>query len=124
VSKVLDAREAREPAPGGGDLYLSVAPGVRLSAAARGAVLEPTRPRGDHLGDPERPALQGAFAIAGPGVRAGVDLGAIRQVDIAPTLAALLGIGPPRDAVGRVLEGALALSAPAPSPAPDVRSRP
>jgi hypothetical protein len=37
-----------------------------------------------------------------------VDLGRIRQVDIAPTLAALLGLGPPAQAVGRVLEAALA----------------
>jgi arylsulfatase A-like enzyme len=49
-----------------------------------------------------------AFAVAGPGVARGADLGLIRQIDIAPTLCALLGIDPPASAVGRVLTPALA----------------
>jgi arylsulfatase A-like enzyme len=52
-----------------------------------------------------------AFAVAGPGVASGADLGLIRQIDIAPTLCALLGIDPPARAAGRVLTGALARSA-------------
>lgn len=91
-----------------GDLFLSVAPGYGVSAAYKGAVVEAMIPRGDHFLDPERPAMHGSFVIAGPGVAQGADLGVIRIVDIAPTLAALLGIDPPAHAEGRVLEKALA----------------
>jgi arylsulfatase A-like enzyme len=49
--------------------------------------------------------------VAGPGVARGADLGSIRQVDIAPTLCALLGIDPPAQAVGSVLQKALGTSA-------------
>lgn len=111
VLDVLDARGAHEPAlggPRGGDLYLLVAPGVSLSPSVKGAAVEESPPRGDHIGDPHRPEMQAAFAIAGPGVVPGADLGRIQQVDVAPTLAALLGIGPPKHAVGWVLERALA----------------
>jgi predicted AlkP superfamily phosphohydrolase/phosphomutase len=111
VLDVLDARVPHEPAlggPRGGDLYLVVVPRVSLSPSVKGAAVEQGAPRGDHIGDPRRIEMQAAFAIAGPGVAAGADLGRIHQVDVAPTLAALLGIGPPRHAVGWVLERALA----------------
>jgi arylsulfatase A-like enzyme len=55
--------------------------------------------------------MHASFAMAGPGVARGVDLGVIRQIDIAPTLAALLGLEPPAQATGRVLEKALAAPA-------------
>ena len=55
--------------------------------------------------------MKAAFAIAGPGVAAGADLGPIQQVDIAPTLCLLLGIEPPAQAVGSVLRSALARTA-------------
>jgi hypothetical protein len=112
VLDVLDGREAAsEPGrggPGGGDLYLSLAPGVSLSAEAKGALVEAVAPRGEHVLDPDRPELLGAFALAGDGVAAGVRLGRIRQIDVAPTLCALLGIGPPAHATGSVLAAALA----------------
>jgi arylsulfatase A-like enzyme len=44
--------------------------------------------------------------VAGPGAAAGVDLGVVRQVDIAPTLTALLGLDPPAQSRGVVLERA------------------
>jgi hypothetical protein len=88
---------------------------VSLSASPEGPVVQETRPRGDHVADSERSAMQAAFAVAGPGVATGSDLGPIRQIDIAPTLAALLGIGPPRQAVGRVLERVLAYPIPPPA---------
>ena len=47
------------------------------------------------------PTMHASFVVAGPGVAAG-ELGVIRQVDIAPTLSALLGIGPPAQSSGAV----------------------
>jgi hypothetical protein len=52
-------------------------------------------------------APEGPFAVAGPGVAAGVDLGVVRAIDVAPTLSALLGIDPPARARGTVARAAL-----------------
>lgn len=49
--------------------------------------------------------IESIFYAAGPGVPR-ARLGRINVVDIAPTVAALLGIGPPKDAQGRALWGA------------------
>jgi predicted AlkP superfamily phosphohydrolase/phosphomutase len=118
VLDVLDPRTPRgEPTfggPAGGDLYLSIAPAYGVSAALDGDAIEKTRPRGDHVLDPERPAMQAGFALAGAGVAAGAALGDIRQIDVAPTLCRLLGIEPPAQATGSVLTGALARKAPMP----------
>jgi hypothetical protein len=118
---VLDVLDPRAPGraasfggPHGGDLYLSVAAGYNVSARLDGEAVETIRPRGEHLLDPERPAMHVAFAVAGAGVAAGADLGRIRQIDIAPTLCLLLGIEPPAQATGIVLRPALARTAPMP----------
>ena len=112
VLDVWEARTTQEPAtggPSGGDLYFSLAPGYDLSAQAKGKLVEQEEdPEGVHCLNPERPGMHAAFAVAGPGVAAGVDLGTIRQIDVAPTLCALLGIDPPAQAKGRVLANALA----------------
>ena len=47
-------------------------------------------------------AAEGPLAVAGPGVAAGVDLGVVRAIDVAPTLSALLGVDPPARARGTV----------------------
>lgn len=94
--------------PRGGDLYLVVAPGYDLNARPSGEVVEGQARRGTHFQEPQEPAMHGAFTIAGPGVAAGADLGVIRQIDVAPTLSALLGIDPPAQSTGTVLTKALA----------------
>jgi predicted AlkP superfamily phosphohydrolase/phosphomutase len=111
VLDVWDARVTDEPATGGatgGDLYLSVAPGYELSAQLKGALVDNREPEGVHGKNPERPGMHAIFIVRGPGVSVDIPLGAIRQIDIAPTLCALLGIDPPAQAKGRVLSKALA----------------
>ncbi len=112
VLELLDPRApGREPSFGGangGDLYLSLVPGYDVSASAKGPVVEEIAPRGVHGLNPERPELQSGFVVAGAGVAAGVSLGPIRQIDVAPTLAALLGLDPPAQATGTVLTKSLA----------------
>jgi hypothetical protein len=44
---------------------------------------------------PELPDLRAAFLVVGPGVRAGKSLGLIDMRDVAPTLAALVGLSLP-----------------------------
>jgi len=55
--------------------------------------------------------MDAIFYAAGPGLRKGVEVAPMRQIDIAPTLAHLLGVSlpAPRDprACGTVLTGAL-----------------
>jgi arylsulfatase A-like enzyme len=78
---------------------------------------------------------EGVFAMAGPGIRIGEDLGVIAPADITPTLLALMGLPIGRDMPGRVLSDALTPAAdgdlqlsflpshddgrPQPSPPPD-----
>jgi predicted AlkP superfamily pyrophosphatase or phosphodiesterase len=93
--------------PTGGDLYLSVAPGYNVSARLDGEAVVKIAPRGEHFLDPENAAMHAGFAMAGPGVTEGAQLGLIRQIDVAPTLCLLLGIEPPAQATGMVLRSAL-----------------
>ena len=95
--------------PQAGDLFVEVsASGVALSARTTGDAVEARRPEGTHFQKPAERRLQGSFVIAGPGVAAGADLGVIQQVDIAPTLAALLGMDPLAHAEGKPLAAAMA----------------
>lgn len=118
VTDILDPRTWKgQPGiggPQGGDLYMRLAPGYRASADLKRNVVEAIPPSGEHMLDPERPEMQVAFVMAGPGVTRGADLGPIRQIDIAPTLCALMGIDPPAQAVGSVLTAALAHAAEVP----------
>jgi hypothetical protein len=108
VLDVVAPAPGQEPALPAGALHLSLAPGYELTASLRGDVVGPMDPVGSHRVDPQRPFMHGAFVIAGPGVASGVNLGLVRQIDVAPTLCALLGIDPPAQATGAVLHKALA----------------
>jgi hypothetical protein len=67
--------------------------------------------RGGHGGlEPE--VLDVPFIMAGAGVRPGVTLTGARLIDVAPTIAALLAIPPPADALGHALTEALAVDGP------------
>lgn len=112
VAEVIDPRRSDLGLGGGhgGDVYFRLAPGIFPTGDLQGPVVEGAPPAGEHLLDPQRPDMHASFAVAGPGVARGADLGVIRQIDIAPTLAALLGLEPPAQAIGVVLKKALARS--------------
>lgn len=80
--------------PGYGDLIVESAPGWGAS------ILPPTSVRGDHGSSDE---LDAVFVMAGAGVAATAEPVAIRHIDIAPTIAALLGLPPLPDADGVAL---------------------
>ena len=77
-------------------------------------VVEADEPWGFAYEEPEEGASRGGHGssqemkvpllISGAGVRTGVSPDNARLVDVAPTIAALLGARPPRDARGRVLD--------------------
>ncbi len=107
ILEVMEPGAVQEPPLPPGALHLSIVAGYDLSAGTKGDVVGPIVPQGAHRVDSRRPHMLGAFTIAGPGVAAGVDLGLIRQIDVTPTLCAILGIDPPRQASGTVLQKAL-----------------
>lgn len=55
---------------------------------------------------PDHPKMFPALVLSGAGIRAGATLGHVRNIDVAPTIAALLGVEM-TDAEGRVLHDAL-----------------
>ena len=61
--------------------------------------------RGGHGYAPSRPDMGGIFYATGRGVPAGLELGAMKAIDVAPTLAHLLGIEPPADSEGTRIPG-------------------
>jgi predicted AlkP superfamily pyrophosphatase or phosphodiesterase len=108
ILDVMEPSTTVEPPLPAGALHLSIARGYDLSSGTRGPVVGPITPSGQHRVDSRRPYMLGAFTIAGPGIASGVDLGLIRQIDVTPTLCAVLGIEKPKQAQGMVLEKALA----------------
>ncbi len=103
VAKVADRGEARMIG-GYPDAAFVVAlrSGYRLGSKLQGPVTVAVRPAGTHGYAPDVPEMNSSFFIAGPGIAAGRDLGQIDMRDIAPTLAALLGVQLP-SAEGRRL---------------------
>ncbi|MCI3921306.1 ectonucleotide pyrophosphatase/phosphodiesterase [Paenibacillus sp. TRM 82003] len=64
---------------------------VHFDPASPVVLEQRTKFRGMHGYLPEREEMKAVFVAAGPGVPSGVELGEVRVVDVAPTLAALLG---------------------------------
>ncbi|MFQ5743086.1 MAG: hypothetical protein ACE5HV_05790, partial [Acidobacteriota bacterium] len=97
--------------PTGGDLYFDLAAGDTTAADLTGPPVASVEPTGVHRFDPRRQELQATFALAGPGVRRAVDVAIVHNIDVAPTVCAILGIQPPEQAIGRPL-GALIVRPP------------
>jgi Type I phosphodiesterase / nucleotide pyrophosphatase len=96
ISKVFDKsdQQAMHMSPRFGGLVIQPEPGWSLGADPAGGVA------GRHGATTE---LELPLVLAGAGVLPGVEPTHPRHVDIAPTIAALLGIAPPSGTQGRVL---------------------
>lgn len=112
IERVVDAREANafgmptpDQNPGMGELILYPKAGYSLrSDAAGAAVVAPAvNYAGSHGYSNADPELDGVFIASGAGIRKGVQLERIRNLDVAPTIARLLDLKLP-DVDGRVLE--------------------
>lgn len=93
IAHVLTRREA--VALGGmpdASFVLTMRPPYRVSGVTRGALVRAVRPGGTHGYPPDNGAMNATFIAMGPGIPAGRDLGQIDMRDIAPTVAALLGL--------------------------------
>lgn len=103
IQKVLDGAAIRAAGAFPDAAFLVAAkPGVRIGSRMEGEVLGPVLPGGTHGFLPENADMDASFVVAGPGVPRGRDLGRIDMRDVAPTLAALLGLPLPH-AEGRNL---------------------
>lgn len=92
--------------PNGGDLYLDVAPGYYpLNQISDKIAARSNSPVGDgnHGFVPTRRSMQAIFYMGGRGMNGGAQLGPVRQIDIAPTIAKILGIDAPSGYRGRAL---------------------
>jgi hypothetical protein len=94
--------------------YMFGPPPVAAPAAAAGpastSVLQAGERRGTHGYCPDEPAMDAAFLAAGPGIRKLGAIPRIRMIDVAPTLAAILGVALP-DTDGLAIAGILAAPA-------------
>ena len=93
VSNVIDQTSAQRV--GGfpdAAFVVAVRPPYRLGNKLQGPVTVQARPAGTHGYMPDVREMDSSFFVAGPGITAGRDLSQIDMRDIAPTLAALLGV--------------------------------
>ncbi len=74
---------------------IAMRPPYRVSGVTRGPLLRSVRAGGTHGYAPDVTAMDAIFIASGPGIGAGRDLGKIDMRDIAPTVAALLGLPMP-----------------------------
>lgn len=94
-----------------GDLVVVARPGVALrespwaERALRRLASAFGWKRGLHGYTPEHPDMGGIFFAMGRGVPAGTRLPAVRMIDVAPTVARLLGIDPPAASEGHPIAG-------------------
>ncbi len=84
-------------------LLLEPAEGYSIGGSVNGNFVERESGGGTHGLPAHFPSMKASFILAGPGVRKGVVLAESRMIDIAPTLARLLGLELP-EAEGRPLE--------------------
>lgn len=113
IARVIDGAEAHtlglplpEENPNMGDLILVAkdeAIGFHESAMGPDILAPAVNYGGTHGFLASEPDLEGIFIASGAGIRPGATLGRIRNLDVAPTIARLLGLPLP-DAEGRVLE--------------------
>jgi predicted AlkP superfamily pyrophosphatase or phosphodiesterase len=82
--------------------------GCTFGDTAAGALtfLEKPERKGTHGHDPALPDLHATFIAWGVGIQSGAQLGEIQNTEVAPTIAAILGIAMP-DTDGKPLAAAL-----------------
>ncbi len=83
-------------------LYLDAAPSFQISARASGSTISKTEDRSANGYLPSRAEMRAALILSGKGIKAGKRIEYARMIDIAPTIARLLGLEM-KTARGRVL---------------------
>jgi predicted AlkP superfamily pyrophosphatase or phosphodiesterase len=99
VGQLTPDQDPRSP-----DLFLSAKNGYSFSGSANGdsPITAMAGPRGSHGYLPTHPLMYAGFVISGAGIKQGVVLDEISNMDVAPTIASLLGVKM-KNVDGRVL---------------------
>ncbi|MBC7788994.1 MAG: alkaline phosphatase family protein [Anaerolineae bacterium] len=111
IDRVLNADDLRQL--GGfpeAAFLVSLKPGYIFGARTRGPLVVPVKTGGMHGYLPDLPDMRSAFFISGRSIPARRSLGEIDMRDVAPTLAALLGLSLPAAEGQNVLQGLAANS--------------
>jgi 2',3'-cyclic-nucleotide 2'-phosphodiesterase (5'-nucleotidase family)/predicted AlkP superfamily phosphohydrolase/phosphomutase len=104
----VDGSNSRHPTRSG-DVVVIARPPYQFDAATPGVTIAPSEFFGQHGYRPESVDLahnlnmHGSFVAAGPGIRNRSPVSGIRAVDVAPTLAFLMGIPAPQTSQGRIV---------------------
>jgi predicted AlkP superfamily phosphohydrolase/phosphomutase len=95
-------------APQSGDVFAQARLGYALTDwRGNRRVVEPATYYGQHGYDSAMPEMRAIWVAAGQGVPAAITLPAVHVVDLAPTVAALLGFAPSATMAGQVVQAAL-----------------
>lgn len=93
IARVLSSEQVRRMAGWpGAEFAIELKPGYTFGLRPSGPLVTESAYRGMHGYLPDRKEMNSTFMIAGPGLSAGRPLGEIDMRDIAPTLAAILGV--------------------------------
>ncbi|HET9289685.1 MAG TPA: alkaline phosphatase family protein, partial [Actinomycetes bacterium] len=104
----VDGSDSQHPNRSG-DVVVIARPPYQFDAATPGVAIAPSEFFGQHGYRPDMVNIarnlnmHGTFVAAGPGVRNRGPVAGIRAIDVAPTLAFLMGIPGPQTAQGRIL---------------------
>jgi hypothetical protein len=92
-------REFGHDGAGGADLCFDPATGIGIGTPDTADVIgDIYPPRGEHGMDPSRPDMKAILLVKGPRVGTAQTFGPLRSSAVAPLVADLLGVQPPRDA--------------------------
>jgi predicted AlkP superfamily pyrophosphatase or phosphodiesterase len=96
IAKILTADEIHQTGGFPGALFIvALKPGFTVGAALSGPLVSTTAVKGTHGYLPSFPEMRASFFAMGGDVAHGRDLGVIDMRQIAPTVAALLGVSLP-----------------------------
>lgn len=89
----IPATDSTSQAP---DLYLAAKPGYAFGAGTTGPIVQDVSPaRGQHGYLNTDPDMDALLILSGAHIRSGVDLGSISNLQVAPTIAKILGVSLP-----------------------------
>jgi predicted AlkP superfamily pyrophosphatase or phosphodiesterase len=73
-------------------LYLTAAPGYAFGDETSGELLHTNPPRGQHGYPNTMPDMQALFVASGSAIKPGITLGSVSNLQVAPTIAQILGV--------------------------------
>jgi hypothetical protein len=103
IARVIDGAEiARLGGFPEAAFFVELKPGYALGTGASGPIATPVPGTGQHGYLPDRPEMRASLFLLGRGLPAGKDVGIVDMRQVAPTIAAILGVQFPSAALGPI----------------------